>query len=341
MPRLDLRSRSRRKGRQGRGKVPKGALYANSSSLRAWGGSAPLNPPRKGSCDMAIYHLNLAPIRRHEGGSAVAHVAYMTATRARDERTGDVSDYSRKSGVLDSGVVGWNGDAASLAQSAEFAETRGKAVVGRRVIIALPHELPLAEQRAAVEQFAQQLHARHGCGVAFALHAPDAHGDERNAHAHVFLTARRVGPDGSSLGEKTRELDRIDTGSDALHSMRSDWEKLVNDALARQGHRYTVDRRSHAAKAAAEGLPAVEPLEHLGPARSAVERRGGSTRAGRRNAARVAFRARVAPYFAAARQAAADLVKAAKSEAAIFARAAELRAERRRENSQQRGPRMR
>lgn len=291
---------------------------------------------------MAIYHLDLAPIRRHEGGSAVAHVAYMTATRARDERTGDAHDYSRKSGVLDSGVVGWNGDAASLAQAAELAEVRGKAVVGRRIIVALPHELPLDAQRAAVEQLAQRLHARHGCGIAFALHAPDAHGDQRNAHAHVFITARRVGPDGMSLGEKTRELDKADTGSEALHSMRADWEQLVNAGLAARGIDHQVDRRSLAAKAAAEGLPAPEPMEHLGPARSAVERRGGSTRAGRRNAARSAFRRRLEPLFSAARDAAHLLARAVKSEAAIAARAAELRAAARQENTPSRsGPRMR
>lgn len=101
-----------------------------------------------------------------------------------------------------------------------------------------------------------------------AIHAPGKEGDNRNHHAHILLTTRRLGPDG--LGEKTRELDDQKTGKELVKQWRERFATLQNERLREAGHAVQVDHRSHAER----GLEA-EPTRHLGPTASAIERRTG------------------------------------------------------------------
>ena len=49
---------------------------------------------------MAIYRLSAQVISRTEGRSVTAAVAYRAGERVTDERTGQVHDYERRSGVV-------------------------------------------------------------------------------------------------------------------------------------------------------------------------------------------------------------------------------------------------
>lgn len=49
---------------------------------------------------MAIYHCSMKIIGRSSGKSAVASSAYRSGTKLFDEETGQVHDYTRKSGVI-------------------------------------------------------------------------------------------------------------------------------------------------------------------------------------------------------------------------------------------------
>ena len=109
---------------------------------------------------------------------------------------------------------------------------------------------------------------RHGMAADVAIHAPGKEGDNRNHHAHILLTTRRLGPDG--LGEKTRELDDQKTGKELVKQWRERFATLQNERLREAGHAVQVDHRSHAER----GLEA-EPTRHLGPTASAIERRTG------------------------------------------------------------------
>ena len=60
---------------------------------------------------------------------------------------------------------------------------------------------------------------------------PDRHSDERNYHAHLLMTTRRIGPDG--FGAKTRELDDYKTGPGEIETIRRSWERIGNRALER------------------------------------------------------------------------------------------------------------
>jgi Ti-type conjugative transfer relaxase TraA len=254
---------------------------------------------------MAIYHCSMKPVSRAGGRSAVAAAAYRCAVRLENQRDGLVHDYIRKTGIVHAEIVlpdgaeaAWALDRSVLWNAAEAAEKRKDARVAREFEIALPHELSPRQRLAATREFARDLAQRTGAAVDFAIHLPHAQGDQRNHHAHVLLTTRRVGPEG--LGEKT-DLERENkwllangrpTTDAQLREIRAAWEGIVNAHLAAQDLDVRIDHRSHAMR----GVGLV-PTEHVGVHASRMERRGLAVtrakldaQAAARNAARIAER---------------------------------------------------
>ncbi len=223
---------------------------------------------------MAIYHLTVKAVSRSAGRSATAAAAYRAGCKIADARTGEIHDYTRKGGVesadivLPDGAPEWATDRAKLWNAAELAEKRKDACVAREIEVALPSELSPAERRRLVLDFAKDMANREGCAVDVAIHAPGRAGDNRNHHAHILRTTRKVESDG--LGAK---LDTEKPGrkrSDDLEAVRAKWAALTNDRLRENGIADRVDHRS----LEAQGIDR-EPTQHLGPAASGYERRTG------------------------------------------------------------------
>ena len=225
-----------------------------------------------GSWDVAIYHYHVASVSRRAGQSAVRTAAYITGTRAVDERTGRTANYARKAReILANGAAGpvdW--------QQTERAEKRKDAKVARHAIVALPFELPLAAQITLVARYAAWLRAQHGFAIQWAVHG--APGDERNIHAHLLMTTRVVAENGVH-GPKVRALDRSRTSKAIVTHWREVWAESINAALERHRHQARVNCRSLAAR----GIPRP-PRQHLGPEQSHQQRRGYRTAGGRVNA---------------------------------------------------------
>jgi ATP-dependent exoDNAse (exonuclease V) alpha subunit len=230
---------------------------------------------------MAIFHLHVSTISRSAGRTATAAAAYRLGEHIHDDRTGLTHDYRRRAGVLATGIVGWNGDHGSLWNAAEAAEKRADARTAREVLVALPAELTPEQQTRLLRGFALHLRDRYGIAASWALHAAPTAGDQRNRHGHILMTTRAV-DDTGRFGQKTRVLDDRKTGPEQIEAIRREWEQRVNRELARAGSpaRICGKRRS------------LEPMEHLGPRRTSLERRGIRTRAGDRNRARAAARFR-------------------------------------------------
>ncbi len=263
---------------------------------------------------MAIGYLKVSTISRNGGATACARMAYVCRARVEDPRTEITHDYTRRSGDVEAvGVVGWAGTPASLAAAMSAAEKRKDACEGRSVILALPCEIDAAARERVVVAWCSDLRARHGVACAYALHRPDAHGDERNWHAHVIISARRS--DGWAFGEKTRELDTPRTGGVEVEAWRVAWAARCAEELSAAGVSGRVEMKSWKRRMEASGLPTdlVDPSEHLGPARSALERRGQRTAAGERNRKRRLRRREVQPMLA-ERNAIAREIRAAKEE---------------------------
>lgn len=223
---------------------------------------------------MAIYHLSVKAISRSAGRSATAAAAYRAGVEITDTRTGEVHDYTRKRGIVSADLVlpvgapEWAADRSALWNAAEHAERRKDACVAREYEVALPSELSAAARRQLALDFAQEMADREGCAVDVAIHEPSKGGDNRNHHAHIMRTTRKVEAEGLGAKLDTEKAGRNRAAD--LEAVRARWAELTNERLRQHGIEATVDHRS----LKAQGIDR-EPTQHLGPTATAIERRTG------------------------------------------------------------------
>ena len=242
---------------------------------------------------MAMYHLTTKHVSRGNGRSATAAAAYRSGELVHDLTTDQVFDYTRKRGVEHTEIVlptaaakadiNWARDRQALWNAAEIAENRKDARVAREYEAALPHELTRGQRVSLVREFAAEVANRYGVVVDFALHAPHRAGDKRNYHAHILTTTREL--TATRLGKKASiewsNTDRAKAGLKPskfdVSELRERWAVLTNEHLKEHGHEARVDHRS----LKDQGIDRT-PTSHLGPAVSAMERRGIETEVGKR-----------------------------------------------------------
>ena len=147
---------------------------------------------------MAIYHLTTKPISRSSGRTATASAAYRAGCEMTDTRTGLTFDYSKKKGVLFSRAFDKNYDELDrneLWNLAEQSENRKDSRTAREYIIAIPHELMTKENKSGAKLaivFAKKLADKYDVAVDIAIHAPDEEGSDKNYHAHIMTTTRKL-----------------------------------------------------------------------------------------------------------------------------------------------------
>ncbi|MEL6515808.1 MAG: MobQ family relaxase [Pseudomonadota bacterium] len=235
---------------------------------------------------MASYHLSVKTIKRSAGRSATAAAAYRVGERIECQREGRVHDYTRKQGIEETFILtpkdapDWATDRSRLWNEVEASETRRNSVTAREWELALPSEISAEDRSQITRDFAQELVSRYGVAVDVAIHAPHREGDQRNHHAHVLTSTRKLEPEGFTA--KTRVLDSAKTGGVEIEQMRGLWAELQNRALERAGEVERVDHRSleaqrEAALERGDQLSAEEldrdPELKLGPAANSMERR--------------------------------------------------------------------
>jgi hypothetical protein len=220
-------------------------------------------------------------VSRSAGRSSTAGAAYRGRCCLADERTGEVHDYSRHQGLLDHAILTparapeWARESDSLWNAVEQTEKRKDAQLYRENILALPHELTLEQNRAMLHGFVQAHYVKRGMAAQVDIHAADLEGDQRNIHAHIMLTTRAINRNGFAE-KKARNWNEKAT----LQAWREGWAEAINTALERHGHQERVDHRTLSEQGVFR-----EATRHLGPAVSAMERRGEQTRAGDHNRA--------------------------------------------------------
>ena len=115
---------------------------------------------------MAEYRCSIQDaVSRSRGQSAVAKAAYNAREKIRDERTGELKDYSRnKDEVLFSGIFvdpkrnapEWTKDRAALWNAAVAAEKRKDACEAQEIIVNLPDELTDQQRRFMLTDFVRE-----------------------------------------------------------------------------------------------------------------------------------------------------------------------------------------
>ncbi|MCP4099742.1 MAG: MobA/MobL family protein, partial [Planctomycetaceae bacterium] len=197
--------------------------------------------------------------------------------------TGEIHDYTRKSGVLHSEVMApdatpdWMQDRAQLWNAVEAVESRKNSQLAREIQLSLPHELTHEQRRELVRDFVQEQFVGQGMIADIAIHSPDKGGDQRNHHAHVMLTMRELTGEGFHP-KKATEKARSWNSDDQLLQWREQWAHHQNRSLERHGHKTRVDHRSFEA----QGIDR-EPSQHMGHVASAMEKDGKPSRIGDEN----------------------------------------------------------
>ncbi len=212
-------------------------------------------------------------ISRSTGRSATAAAAYRAAERILDERTGLVFDYTRKANVAWTQIFApaiapaWALDRAALFNAIEIAEVRKDAQVAREIVVALPHELSRDRQVDLLDRFVRRELVAKGMVADVCLHTP-----EGNHHAHILMTMRTI--DANGFGKKNIEWNK----KEFLEHLREAWALHCNRRLSVAGAKSRVDHRT----LRAQGL-VRRPSLHEGPTRTAMQRRGHTTRIQRIN----------------------------------------------------------
>jgi len=227
---------------------------------------------------MAIYHLSVKTVQRSKGRSSVAAAAYRSASLLIDDRTGLTHDYTRKSGVDFSHIVGYDEDRQSLWNAVELAEKRKDATTAREYEVALPIELTDFQKKRLVLAYSTWLHKEYGCVVDACIH----HSDGDNPHAHILTTTRQWDEEKKAFSgdkinrewsDKKRKEYGLNPRKEELKKARMVWEKLANSMLEKAGKAERIDHRTLEAQGV-ERLPSIKDGPYLTELKRRAEKSG-------------------------------------------------------------------
>lgn len=231
---------------------------------------------------MAIYHSHLSYTSRSGGGSACSHVAYISGSIVKDERTGMTWDYSKKShDVLYSEIIApesspeWVYDRDQLWNEVErfedyIAEKRfkghkdpiknDKSLAGKEKFLsscktsfkadfALPLEITDKDHlKELARKIVKDCYVSNGLVAQYAIH--DMKG---NPHLHIIATTRPLIE--GSFSERRFVIER-----EQLVEMRKQMRDICNQYAQEKGYDYHIDHRSYKD----QGIKLVA-TKHLGP----------------------------------------------------------------------------
>lgn len=256
---------------------------------------------------MAIYFMTMSVTSGNKGASAVAHAAYQSGDRLRDDADGLIKNYSRKERIVSTGIAvpdhapEWAKDRGKLWNEVERIEgARGR--YARNWVFAIPNELTPEQQQKLVADFIKKEFVDRGMVADWAIHTADKNNKADNAHVHIMTTVRPFEKDGS-WGQKSKSIMERDANGkliftkrdskgrkqykkrkvcttdwdekSTLLSIRHGWAVVTNHALEAAGYDERIDERSYKER----GLD-ILPQVHLGHAAAGMERRGERSRLG-------------------------------------------------------------
>ncbi len=249
-------------------------------------------------------HFDISIVKRSQGQSAIAGAAYQSNDRLYSEYDLKFKDYRNKGGVVYTEIMlpvnapSTYADRETLWNEAERAEKQYNSQLARRLVIALPREVPLEFCLQMVREYCQDHFVSKGMCCDIAIHDP--HPPGHNPHCHIMLTMRAIDADGKWLpkSHKIYDLDeqgqriRLPSGSWKCHTektvdwdeqyhceeWRHGWETMQNRYLEMVQSKERVDLRSYER----QGVDII-PTVHMGPAVAEMERRGVQTNIGNLN----------------------------------------------------------
>lgn len=237
---------------------------------------------------MANYRCSLKDVlSRSKGGRVARTAAYILRDRVQDERSGETYDYSRHrdktlfTGIyLPSNAPEWARDIESLVNAIERSENRKDSQLIQPMELSLAHEFTLKQNRWMMQDFIKENATRKGYAVIAAIHAPPKGGDERNIHAHLLISLRKIDEHGFAETKKEQQ-DSYMKRSERTEALRQSWEKHLKHHLERHGFKKEAEEVS--CKSLEDQGIDREAGVHIGPNASQMEKRGEKTELGDKN----------------------------------------------------------
>jgi hypothetical protein len=248
---------------------------------------------------MAIYHCSIKIIGRSKGKSAVRSAAYRAGEKIKNERDGQIHDYTRKKEIIYKEIllpehapkeyinrsILWN--------SVEQIEKAKNSQLARDFELALPKELSREQNISLVLDYVNKHFVSVGMCADVCIHDKG----DGNPHAHVMLTMRPINEDSTwgakskkdyildknnekiklKSGEyKSRKVNSVDWNEQSkAEEWRQGWADTVNQYLTKNEIKERIDHRSYKR----QGIDKI-PSIHLGVAASSMERKGIRTERG-------------------------------------------------------------
>ena len=251
---------------------------------------------------MPCPHFKITITQRSRGQSAVAGAAYQSGEKLFSEYDLKWKSYVEKQGIVYTEIMlpahapPEYSDRNTLWNAAEKIEKQWNSQLARRIVLALPREVPADQYPAMLQDFCREHFVSHGMCVDFAIHDKS----DGNPHAHIMLTMRAMDEQGKWLPKSKKVYDLDENGelirlpSSNWKSHKEDtvdwndqgkaeiwrhcWEVITNDYLERNDRPERVDLRSFER----QGID-LAPTIHLGPAVTQMEKRGIETDMGNLN----------------------------------------------------------
>ena len=253
---------------------------------------------------MPCPHYKIKISTRKKGHSAVAQAAYQSGEKLFDERSNRTKYYSDKRGIIYTEIMlpvnapPEYADRSTLWNAVEAAENNWNSQLARRFEIALPVELSMEQSVALIREHCMEQFVSKGMIADIAVHDPDPPG--HNPHAHVMLTMRPMDEQGKWMEKAHREY-LLDENGERVRDEKGkwkfrkvstvDWNDRGNAEVWRHAWEVTQNRYLEAAGRSErvsmlsyhrQGIDRI-PTVHMGPAVTAMERRGIMTNIGNLN----------------------------------------------------------
>ena len=247
-------------------------------------------------------HHDIRIVQRSNRQSAVASAAYQSGERLFSEYDQKQKYYSHKSEIVHTEIMlpphapPEYADRNTLWNAAEAAEKQWNAQLARRIIVAIPREIPPEQQADLIRDYCREFFVSKGMIADFAIHDKG----DGNPHAHILLTMRALDENGKWLpkSRKVYDLDengeriRLPSGRWKSHKentvdwndqsyatvWRMGWQDTANRYLEANGCPERLDLRSYKE----QGIEQI-PTVHMGAAASYMEKKGIQTGIGNLN----------------------------------------------------------
>lgn len=257
---------------------------------------------------MALFSFHVDQIKRSNGSSVVAAAAYRAGERLHIDRYDEVSDYTKKRGVLHKEIMLPENapeeykDRETLWNSVEDVEKRADAQLAYSFMFTLQNEFSFEENLELARKFIQEHLVAKGMIADFVIHEKEVEKDgQPNPHVHVLCPMRPLNEDGS-WGSKQKSVLVLDENGNniwdeknkrwkvdsipqtdwgdrkTLELWRKAWCDLCNAKFEEKGMDIRIDHRSYER----QGLELL-PQIHEGPSVRAMEKKGIATEKGEYN----------------------------------------------------------